>query len=108
MIAALDLRCGIVPVAWDGAGDNAALRPELVVKARATEMEYFRDMGVYELEPRSEIDACGGKHIDTRWIDTNKADGLHLEHRSGRVGGEFNTCKDDPFYAGTPLPHSSR
>ena len=43
----LDMRCGIIPVAWDDANDNAALRPELVVKARATEMEYFKNIGVF-------------------------------------------------------------
>ena len=38
LLAGLDMRCGVIPVAWDDANDNAWLKPELVVKARATEM----------------------------------------------------------------------
>ena len=102
LIAGLDMRCGIIPVAWDDANDNALLKPELVVKARATEVEYFRNMGVYDVVRRSEINDSGGKLIDTRWIDTNKADELNPEYRSRLVGREFNTGKDDSLYARTP------
>ena len=56
LMAGLDMRCGILPVAWDDANDNAALKPELVVKARATEMAYFKYIGVYEIVPRGQID----------------------------------------------------
>ena len=102
LLAGLDMRCGVIPTAWDDANDNAALLPNLVVKARATEMEYFRNIGVYEVVPRSELAATGGKLIDTRWIDTNKADELNPEYRSRLVGREYNDCKDDSLYASTP------
>ena len=82
--------------------------PELVVNARATETEYFKKMGVYEVAPRSEIDECGGKLIDTRWIDTNKADELNPERRSRLVGRESNTDKDDSLYGSTPPLESLR
>ena len=102
------MRCGVIPVAWDDVNDNSPLKPELVQAARATEMEYFQNMGVYEVVPRSELDACGGKLIDTRWIDTNKADELNPEYRSRLVGREYNTGKDDSRYASTPPLESLR
>ena len=71
-------------------------------------MEYFKKMGVYEIVPRSQIDVCGGKLIDTRRIDTNKADELNAEYRSRLVGRESNTGRDDSLYASTPPPHSNR
>ena len=37
-----------------------------VVEARALEMKYFRDMEVYEVVDRSDLDRTGGKLIDTR------------------------------------------
>ena len=48
------------------------------------------------------------KLIDTRWIDTNKADELDLEYRSRLVGRAFNTGKDDSLYASTPPLESLR
>ena len=70
-------------------------------------MEYFKNMAVYEIVPRSQIDECGGKLIDTRWIDTNKADELNPEYPSRLVGRELNTGKDDLLYASIHPPHSS-
>ena len=66
----------------------------------------YKSMGVYEVVPRSEIDECGGKLIDTSWIDTDKANDLNPEYWSRLVGREFNTGKDDSLYASTP--HSIR
>ena len=108
LIAGLDMRCGVLPTAWDDANSNAALLPGLVVEARALEMKYFRDMEVYEVVSRSELDRTGGKLIDTRWIDTNKADELNPEYRSRLVGREFNDGKDDSLYASTPPLESLR
>ena len=65
-------------------------------------MEYCKNMGVYEVVPRSQIDECGGKLIDTRWIDTNKADELNPEYRSRLVGRKSKTGKDDSLYASAP------
>ena len=47
-MASLDMLCEFIPVAWDDANDGADLRPEFVVKARVTEMEYSKNVGVYE------------------------------------------------------------
>ena len=54
LLAGLDMRCGVLPTAWDDANRIAALLPELVVKARATEMEYFCNMEVYKVVSRSD------------------------------------------------------
>ena len=86
LLAGLDMRCGVIPTAWDDANSNVALIPEFVVKARATEMEYFRNMEVYEVVSRSELTKSGGQLIDTRWIVINKADELNPEYRSRLVG----------------------
>ena len=82
--------------------------PELVIEARQTEMEYFRKMQVYDVVPRDVIWQTQGKLIDTRWIDTNKADENSPEYRSRLVGREFNTGKDDSLYASTPPLESLR
>ena len=100
--------CGIIPVAWDHADDYAALRIELVIKARATEMQYFKNMGVHEFVLRSEIKKSGGKRIDTRWIDTNKANELNPEYRPRHGGRADNTRKDDSLDASTPPCESLR
>ena len=71
-------------------------------------MEYVRKMQVYDVVPRNMIWQTQGKLIDTRWIDTNKADESSPEYRSRLVGREFNTVKDDPHYASTPPLESLR
>ena len=96
------MKWGVLPTAWDDANDNAPLRPDMVLEARKTEMEYFRNMGVYEVVPRSEVMSSNGKLIDTRWIDTNKTDEINPEYRSRLVGREYNDGKDKSLYASTP------
>ena len=49
-----------------------------------------------------------GRLIDTRWVDTNKADESNPEYRSRLVGREFNTGKDDSLYDSTPSLESLR
>ena len=50
---------------------GAILDPKLVHAAWATEIEYFKGMGVYERVPGSEQQATKGKIIGTKWVDTN-------------------------------------
>ena len=71
-------------------------------------MDYFRDMQVYDVVPRDTIWQTLGKLIDTRWIDTNKADESNPEYRSRLGGREFNTGKADSLYASTPPLESLR
>ena len=59
-------------------------------------------MNAYTGCPRSAVEEEGGKIIDVRWIDVNKADLDDPNYRSRLVGREFNTSKDDSLYAATP------
>ena len=53
---------------------GACLDPALVKAGRILEMNYFKDMKVYERVPRTHLATTGGKLIGTMWIDTNKGD----------------------------------
>lgn len=79
------------------------LVPELVKRARAEEMTYFKKPGVYEVVPRSHQKKTGGKVIGTRWVDVNKGDAANPKFRSRLVGREFNVGRDDSLYAATHL-----
>ena len=81
---------------------GASLDPALVHMARATEIEYFKGMGVYERVHRSEQQQTKGKIIGTKWIDTNKGDSANPKIRSRLVGKEFRTGPDDALFASTP------
>ena len=81
---------------------GASLNPALVHEARATEIEYFKGMGVYERVHRSEQQQTKGKIIGTKWIDTNKGDSANPKIRSRLVGKEFRTGPDDALFASTP------
>ena len=55
---------------------NEPLIPKLVMKARAEELKYFDEMGVYEYTTMEECKRSTSKApISTRWIDINKGDG---------------------------------
>ena len=45
-----------------------------VIEARAKEVQYVRDMRVYDKIPRAQAARQGWKIIKTRWIDINKGD----------------------------------
>ena len=66
------MKNGIEEASDDVSG--AYLDPALVQAGRILEMNYFRDMKVYERVPRSHLATTGGKIIGTMWIDTNKGD----------------------------------
>lgn len=84
----------------DVSGEN--LCPNLVRKARAEELEYFRQLGVYEVVKVSECVATTNKApITTRWIDTNKGDSKSPNYRSRLVAREYNTKAQDDLFAAT-------
>ena len=60
-----------------------------VKKARALEMEYVEQMGVYERVPRAHQWATGGKIVSTKWLDVKKGDSVSRDYRSQLVGREF-------------------
>ena len=47
------------------------LDPRLARKARAEELEVFRDRNVYDVVPRSRVPK-GGRVVGVRWFETNK------------------------------------
>ena len=69
-----------------------ALRPELMIKARKDEIDYFRSMGVYEKVDVQECWSVTGKaRIGVRKVDINKGDSSNPNYRSRLVAKEFNT-----------------
>ena len=79
------------------------LEPSLMIKARADEIAYFREMGVYEKVNVSECWAETGKApIAVRWVDINKGDTQNPNYRSRLVAKEFNTGVRPELYAATP------
>ena len=83
------------------------LMPDLLVKAREEEMQYFKRLGVYKVVPRSMQREIGGKIIGARWVDVNTGDIDHPDCRSRLVGREFNVGRDDTLYAATPPPRGT-
>ena len=74
-----------------------------MIKARKSEIEYFRDMGVYE---KVDVKECwniiGKATIGVRWVDINKGDSANSNYRSRLVAREFNTGACPELYAATP------
>ena len=67
------------------------LEPALMMQARRDEIQYFRDMGVYEKVDIAEAWAETGKApIAVRWVDINKRDSQNPNYRSRLVAKEFN------------------
>ena len=69
---------------------GAALNPELVMKARLEEIQYFKRLGVYRKVPRSKCYSITGKApIQVRWVDVNKQDNKDPLYRSRLVAKDF-------------------
>ena len=79
------------------------LDPGLMKKARKEEIQYFKDMNVYE---KVDIEECwretGKAPIAVRWVDINKGDTQNPLYRSRLVAKEFNTGVKPELYAATP------
>ena len=92
-------------VAWSAAWDDMTgqeLDPDEVRRARAEEMRYVDQRGVWRKVPRSLAARNGWKVIPTRWIDINKGDQRTPNYRSRLVAKEFNTGAQDGLFAATP------
>ena len=82
---------------------NEPLVPNMVMKARAEELDYFTSMGVYEYAKISECWELTGKQpIGTRWIDVNKGDSLKPNYRSRLVAKEYKVDVRPDLFAATP------
>ena len=88
-------------VAWDDVSGQE-LDPAEVSKARAKEMGYVHEKGVWKLIPRAEAISRGWSIVPTRWIDINKGDCDNPNYRSRLVAKEFRTGDQDGIFAATP------
>jgi hypothetical protein len=88
---------------------GAALPPELVRQARAEEVKFMLDWGVWE---RALVTDCwretGKAPIGSKWVDVNKGDAAKPQIRSRFVVKEIATYKSDDFFAATPPLESLR
>jgi hypothetical protein len=82
---------------------GAALSPELVRQARAEEIKFMLNWGVWK---RARITECwqetGKAPIGSKWVDVNKGDEKRPLIRSRFVVKEIATYKSDDFFAATP------
>ena len=104
LVAPSDFLCDPDPPQW-AADDvtNEPLDPALVRKARAEEIEYFRQMGVYRKVPLATcLQATGKKPISVRWIDINKGGAASPRYRLRLVAKEYNNSKQPELFAATP------
>lgn len=65
------------------------LRPEAVIEARRTELDFFCRMKVCTKVSRQEALARGKQVIQVRWIDINKGDKVNEDYRSRLVAKQF-------------------
>jgi hypothetical protein len=82
---------------------GAALPPDLVKQARAEEIKFMLDWGVWKRALITECWAETGKApIGSKWVDVNKGDATKPQIRSRFVVKEIATYKSDDFFAATP------
>ena len=91
----------MIEEAWDDIS-GAELDPKEVRRARLKELGYVDAKGVWEKMSRKEAIRQGIRVVDTRWIDLNKGDEDHPDHRSRLVAKDFNTGKEEGVFAATP------
>jgi hypothetical protein len=88
---------------------GAVLPPDLVRQARAEEIKFMLNWGVWE---RALITDCwretGRAPIGSKWVDVNKGDATKPLIRSRFVVKEIATYKTDDFFAATPPLESFR
>ena len=95
-------------MAWDDV-DGAVLNPDEVIKARKDEIGFYKSMDTFEVITIEECRRVTEKDpIDVRWVDHNKRDHRCCQIRSRLVAKQFNTLKNDEWYAATPLTEALR
>ena len=81
------------------------LRDDLVAEARAKELRYFCDKGVWAKRPKHEARARTGKGaISVRWVDVNKGDDMTPKYRSRLVARQMKAHDRSgaSYFAPTP------
>ncbi len=82
---------------------GAALPPSLVQAARAEEIKFMLEWGVWQRAPIADCWRETGKApIGSKWVDVNKGDSAKPLVRSRFVVKEIATYKTDDFFAATP------
>ena len=93
---------------WDDMSGKE-LNAELVKTARALEMKFFKEYGVYDEVHEQECwDTTGKGPIGTRWIDVDKGDKINPDYRSRLVAQEIKTDKSQELFAGAPSLEATR
>ena len=80
----------------------------MAVEARKLEMQFFKNMKVYDKEPRWTAARDGCKVITTKWRDTNKGEQQNPNYRVRLVGREIKTESPLDLFAATPPLESLR
>ncbi|CAK0795212.1 unnamed protein product [Prorocentrum cordatum] len=76
------------------------LPPELVKEARKKEIDWVRNVKLYDKVPRSEMESRGFKStVSTRWVDVNKGDKDNYNVRSRICGRELKAKTKDQLLA---------
>ena len=68
---------------------NMTFKAVKVVGARDQDIEYVKEMRVYDKIPRNHAIRNGWNIIKTRWIVMNRGDDDNPNYRSMSVGSEF-------------------
>ena len=85
------------------------LKKELVERARAEEMEYFKSKNVWTKRPIEEARKMMQKPpISVKWVDVNKGDDINPNYRSRLVAREIRRKGEDSIFAPTPPLESLR
>ena len=85
------------------------LPPDLCRKARATELDYFREKEVWVIRQVAEaIRRTGKPPISVRWVEVNKGDDQCPKIRSRLVAREIRLKGEEAIFAPTPPLESLR
>ena len=76
---------------------GALLDPAMVHAGRATEMDFFNGMKVYDRVPREEQLKTGGKMIGSKWMDLSKGDIDKPNIRCRLAGKELEQHQMTPY-----------
>ena len=86
------------------------LRDDLVEAARALELAYFEQKGVWRKRLMAEVRRQGKIPITVRWVDVNKGDDLNPRYRSRLVARQLKAAdrSGTSYFAPTPPLESLR
>ena len=86
-----------------------ALPPDLCDQARAEELRYFKEKGVWVIKRINEcLRRTGKPPISVRWVETNKGDDQNPRIRSRLVAREIRLPGEEAIFAPTPPLESLR